>query len=370
MQERMDLQDVFRKFRRHFVLSLVICILMVPVFDAFVLQRDRNRNMVYGELFWSEGFAVYGISDEDLNSTYSIPNDHLLTGVLNVTYEYPVLTLLFYATVALVEPGFTEGTHWLANWILVFIVHINLIIFLYVGQDYWNKKWFKQFFVAFYGFGLAYSIGFAKTEPLSDLFWLCSLYLLKERKFVHASVALALATQTKIYPVMSLPFFLAASPLSLIVFILVAGALSIPLLLSGVSYTTLLAHLSNSSSYSSIITNPFYLGLSLSNPIAIFAPILLTVGIIFSLYKLRVSWSSWRVILIFITPIILVLFSWVLIWYYAWFLIPVLLLEKDDEAMNYRYVIGFIWLAHFVGILTNFELFLNGPLAEFFGHLK
>ena len=343
---------------------------MVPVFDSLVLQRDRNRNMVYGELFWTEGFAVYGISDDDLNNTYSIPADHLLTGVLNVTYEYPILTLMFYAVVALIEPGFTEGSHWIANWVLVFIVHINLIMFLYLGQEHWSKKWFRQFFVAFYGFGLAYSIGFAKTEPLSDLFWLCAIALFREKKYIHSGFVLALAAQTKVYPVMTLPLILAASPVSLVIFIIVAAALTLPLLLSGVSYTTLLAHMSNSSSYSSIVTNPFYLGLISTNPLAIIAPFILILGISFSLYRLKVSLRNWRTILIFTTPIILVAFSWVLMWYYGWFLIPILYLSKDREALHYRYVIAAIWFAHFAGILLNFDLFLNGPLAEFFGHLK
>jgi hypothetical protein len=77
-----------------------------------------------------------------------------------------------------------------------------------------------------------------------------------------------------------------------------------------------------------------------------------------------------KAILIFAMPIVLVFFSWVLIWYYAWFLIPVLLLESNDDKERYRWMIFAIVIAHFLGILINFEYFLSGPIAEFFGHLR
>jgi hypothetical protein len=69
-------------------------------------------------------------------------------------------------------------------------------------------------------------------------------------------------------------------------------------------------------------------------------------------------------------PLVLMFFSWVLIWYYSWFVPMVLLLKTPDEMMRYRWMIAAVWVAHFVGIALNLQYFLAGPIAEFFGHLK
>jgi hypothetical protein len=151
--------------------------------------------MVYGELFWQEGLAVYDISDKDLNETYNVPEDHMLTGVLNVTYEYPLVTLLFYAALAAIEPGI-YNPHYIANWVLVILVHINLLLFLYIGRGHEDKRWFKQFFAIFYVFGLTFSIGFAKAEPLTDLIWLTAIVLLQRKKYWEGNAILGLAVQT------------------------------------------------------------------------------------------------------------------------------------------------------------------------------
>jgi hypothetical protein len=323
--------------------------------------------MVYGELFWQEGLAVYDISDKDLNETYNVPEDHMLTGVLNVTYEYPLVTLLFYAALAAIEPGI-YNPHYIANWVLVILVHINLLLFLYIGRGHEDKRWFKQFFAIFYVFGLTFSIGFAKAEPLTDLIWLTAIVLLQRKKYWEGNAILGLAVQTKLYPVMAFPIFFLSSPIASIAFFAIIAI-------------ALLAHLLNSSGYSAIITNPFYLGLSLANPWSIIAPAVLVIAFIYCVFETRtfglipVPTLSLRVagrkaILIFAMPIVLVFFSWVLIWYYAWFLIPVLLLESNDDKKRYRWMIFAIAIAHFLGILINFEYFLSGPIAEFFGHLR
>ncbi|MHA2230100.1 MAG: hypothetical protein ACXADL_01965 [Candidatus Thorarchaeota archaeon] len=380
MSQQTTLSGVFHRYKRYIALSLIISLLLVPVFDSFIIQRDRNRNMVYGELFWQEGLAVYDISDRDLNETYNVPEDHLLTGVLNVTYEYPIVTLLFYAALAAIEPGI-YSPHYIANWVLVILVHINLLLFLYVGRGNEDRRWFKQFFAIFYVFGLTFSIGFAKAEPLTDLIWLTAIVLLQRKKYWESNAILGLAVQTKLYPVMAFPIFFLASPIASIAFFAIIAITSLPLLLSGMGYSALLAHLLNSSGYSAIITNPFYLGLSLANSWSIIAPAVLVIAFIYCVFETRpfgpipvptlnLRIVSPKAILIFAMPLVLVLFSWVLIWYYAWFLIPVLMLERNDDKKRYRWMILAIVIAHFLGILINFDYFLSGPIAEFFGHLR
>ena len=131
MSGDLTIKGVFARYWKYIALSLLVSFTLVPIIDSFVIQRDRNRNMVYGELFWQEGLGVYEISDQDLNETYNAPYDHMLTGVLNVTYEYPIIALLFFACLAAIEPGMYGPNHWLANFVVLILHHVNFILFLY-----------------------------------------------------------------------------------------------------------------------------------------------------------------------------------------------------------------------------------------------
>jgi hypothetical protein len=371
---------VCRKYRNYLILSLALSILLVPVLDTVIVQRDRNRNMLYGELFLVDGLSVYELTDEELNATYTIPEDHLLTGVLNVSYEYPIATLIFFASLAAMEPG-TFGPHFHVNIVLVIIMHLNLILFLYLGQDHWEKKWFKQIFVLYYVFGITLAIGFGKTEPLADLLWLISLVLYKNGRILSSGGVLGIAAQTKLYPAMILPIIALCNPLVLVSFFVIGGALFIPMLASGIGYDTLIQHLLSSTSYANTISNPFYIGFVGINPLSILAPLTLILAFLFCILETRsfhgipiptltLRTRRWQSILIFALPLVLILFSWVLIWYYFWFIIPLLYIQDEDDHARYRYMFVGILVAHFLGIFLNLEYFLSGPILEFLGHLK
>ncbi|MHA1907393.1 MAG: glycosyltransferase family 87 protein [Candidatus Thorarchaeota archaeon] len=371
---------ICRKYRNYLVLSLALSILLVPLLDTAIVQRDRNRNMLYGELFLTDGVVVYELTDRELNETYTIPEDHLLTGVLNVSYEYPIVTLLFFASLAAIEPG-TFGPHYMANIVLAIIMHLNLVLFLYIGQDHLEKKWFKSFFILYYILGLSLALGFGKAEPLADLFWLISLVLYRNGKLLSSGGVLGIAAQTKLYPAMILPIITVANPLAFVSFLIVGGALFIPMLLAGVSYDTLLQHLLNSTTYASSISNPFYIGFVVTNPLSIIAPIALFIAFLYCILEtrtfhgfpiptLKLRTRRWQSIVIYALPMALILFSWVLIWYYFWFIIPVLYLQNEEDQSKYRYIFIGILFAHFLGIFLNLEYFLAGPILEFLGHWK
>ncbi|TXT54624.1 MAG: conserved membrane protein of unknown function [Candidatus Thorarchaeota archaeon] len=379
--EKLSVFGIIHKFRKPIVVSLVIWSLFVPVVDGIIVQRDRNRNMLYGELFWSRGFGVYDLTDEDLNNTIpNVPEDHLLTDVLNVTYEYPIITLMFFAGIALIEPG-VYGPHYLANWILILVSHMSMVFFVYLSQDYWNKKWYRQIFGAYYCFGLFLTVGFAKIEPFVDLLFLISIYFLREKKYVQANILLGLAFQTKLYPAYAYPFFFLSNPTASIAFLLTAGSLTLPLIFAGVSNESLVAHLLNSSSYSDIITNPFYIGWIFENPLSILAPLTLFIAFLYCVLETK-RWRGIPIIqpkfriqepmavLLYLIPLGLVFLSWVLIWYYAWFITAILLFEREVNAEKYRYIlIGFV-AAHIVGVIVNPGYFLTGPLEELLSHFK
>lgn len=381
MSENLSLGDLIRRYRRPLAVSLVICIVLVPVFELAVVQRDRNRNMVYGELFWQEGLNVYDLSDQDLYDDYGVPEDHLLTGVLNVTYEYPIVTLLFYAAMAALEPGFHAPYHFLVNWILVLFVHLNMVLFLYLGREYLDRRWFQQLAVMYYVFGFAFSVIFPKVEPFVDLLLLSSLLLFGRNRPWLGFGMLALASQAKLYPALVFPILLAVAPVASLAFFGVSVLTILPLVVSGMGYESLLAHLLNSSGYAAFTTNPFFLGWGLTNPIVLIAPAVLVYGFLLLAFEPRsigpllvptssVRLSDWRSVFVYALPLLLMVFSWTQIWYYSWFVIPVLLIREPEDMKRYRWMIVAIWLAHFLGILLNLEYFLSGPIAELLKHLR
>jgi hypothetical protein len=381
MSENITFSGICSRYWKYIVLSLIISCMLVPIIDSVVIQRDRNRNMVYGELFWQEGLGVYDISDKDLNETYNAPPDHMLTGVLNITYEYPIITLLFFAGLAAIEPGIYGPHHLLANYVLLLLHHLNMILFLYIGRKYVDESWFKQISVLYFIMGLASSITFAKIEPLVDLFLLSSTILLKDGKYWRANLMLGLAVQTKIHPVMFLPFFIAASPISSLAFFGFMIITMVPFLVSGIFYDSLVAHILNSPHYAKFISNPFYIGLIELNPFSVITTIVLLSAFIYSIFEIngnrfiplptsRLRVKEWRNIILFGLPLILMFFSWVLVWYYSWFIIPILYFEKKEDMSKYRIMILAIWIAHFLGILINIQYFLEGPITEFLAHLQ
>ena len=103
--ESVSLTSVFLRFKFFIIPSLLVSLLLVPFTDQVVIQTDRNRNMAYGEVFWEVGFGVYEIDDMDLRVTYNVPEDHLLPPGFELNYEYPILSLFFYALLAAIEPG-------------------------------------------------------------------------------------------------------------------------------------------------------------------------------------------------------------------------------------------------------------------------
>ncbi len=380
MQANNSIQSVVRKYRNLLALSLVISLVSVPIVDAFIVERDRNRNMLYGELFLTEGFDVYDFTDRMLNETYDIPADHLLTQVHNVSYEYPIVTLLFYSGLAALEPGWF-GPHYIANITLVLIFHLNVVLFLYAGQEYWNRKWFWFFGAVFYFFGFCMSVGFGKADPLANLFWLVSYVFYQKGRMWESNVALGIAFQTKIYPIMTFPILAAANPLAIIGFLGTILVLYIPLLISGIKYTALFEHFFSSSEYATSITNPFYYGHALTNPIAIIASLSLVIAFLYAIFEskkyhgipvisMKLRTKNWKSIYIYAIPLSLIFVSWVLIWYYAWLIIPMLYFDNEEDKTKYCYIAFGLFFAHALGLLLNLQYFIDGPILAFLSHFK
>jgi hypothetical protein len=372
--EAVSLKSTFLRFRYFIIPSLLVSLLIVPFSDQIVVQTDRNRSMAYGEIFWQEGFGVYTLDDEDLRENYDVPEDHLLPPGFELNYEYPILSLFFYSVLAAIEPGEYNPHHPIVNWILVVFAHLNLILFLHLSQRHWYKSWLTQVFGLYYILTIGLSVFYAKEEPLADFLLLSALVFSNRGKQWQANIALGLAVNVKVYPILAFPFILVTNPLASVAFIIMNLLIMIPMLLTG---SPLFSHLINSIEYTHFTANPLFIGLTFTNPFAILAPILVILACMYSILKLKHLYNfkeiknlNWIRIIVFLYPIILIFYSFIQAWYYVWFIPLILLLKYEEEMKKYRWLLFTIWIAHFLGIILNFNSLWEWTIMQFFAHIR
>jgi len=386
--------------RKYLVLTLVISLIAIPIADTLIIQRDRNRNEMYGEAFWIFGFSVYDMNDTELASEPQMANMgfndgyHTLPAYLGgVKYEYPVFGLIFFAIATWLFPG-AGGLQplWL-NFLLVLVFNLNLaLIAILLREKLYKVHWARMFFGGYFVYGLIMSAGGGKLEPIVDCLFLMSLVLWKENQRGKSMFTLGLAVQTKIYPIVAFPAFFLISPVSSVWFFASMFLTVVPVFM-GASFDSLVSHLLNLSSYSPFIVNPMYPGLAIGTPIldhppesymwfpALIPLIIYTFFMLFtfkqflptkeeftehSLYQKLLSLIP---LYLYLFPFILFfMFRWVMPWYLYW-LGPVVLLFKTDKlAIAYMKQIALIGLLYLLGLVVNWPYFISGPIPEFGKH--
>ncbi|TFG33068.1 hypothetical protein EU527_08850 [Candidatus Thorarchaeota archaeon] len=385
------------EYRKYLVLTLAISMIAIPIADILVIQRDRNRNEMYGEAFWIYGFGVYNMDDEELAEALEHMgfNDgtHTLPSYLGgVKYEYPVFGLIFFAIATWLFPGTGYLQPLWLNFLLVLVFNLNLALLGILLRDKLYKTyWARAFFGGYFIYGLAMSAGGGKLEPIVDCLLLMALVLWKENQRGKAMFTLGIAVQTKVYPVIAFPALFIQSPLSSIWFFASMFITVVPVFF-GASFDSLISHLLNLSSYSPLIVNPMYPGLAFSTPdlmnpstsyvwipallpLAIYAFFIMSTLRIFLPSKAEFTEKSIQKKLIsliplylYVSPIILFLFRWIMPWYLYW-LAPIILLFKNDKhAMAYMRQIALIGLLYLYGLAVNWPYFILGPIPEFILH--
>jgi hypothetical protein len=384
--------------RYYLVLSLILSLVSIPVADFFVIERDRNRNELFGEMYWVYGWEVYEKTDRELieeappewNFTVE---DYALPQYLNVSYEYPVFGLIFFAVVTWLFPGAGGLQPLWINFVLVLVFNLNLVLVaILLGDKIYTKQWARLFFAGYYIYGLILSAGGGKLEPVVDCLFLMALVLRKEGQKGKAMAALGIAVQTKIYPGVGFPIFFLEAPVSSIWFFVSTLMTIIPFAFLGASFDSLLSHFLNTSSYSTYIVNPLFPGLLYSPDLVtnsetfyLWVPALIPLVVYtgFMLYTLppflptRQAFldASWRgrldllkPLYLYLLPIILFVFRWVMPWYLFWLGIAIFLFENDDQAVGYLKQITVVGLLYAFGVICNFPYFISGPLPDFAGH--
>ncbi|MEM4735678.1 MAG: hypothetical protein QXS20_08185, partial [Candidatus Thorarchaeota archaeon] len=369
------------ELRRYLVLSLVISIIAIPLGNVLVIQRDRNRCEMYGEAFWLYGFAVYNMTDHELVSMLPPEwgfddGEHVLPDYLgNITYEYPVFGLIFFAVAVWLFPGVNDLQPLWLNFLLTLVFHLNIVLIaLLFGDKIYTTRWVRLFIAGYYVYGLITSAGGGKLEPLADCLLLMSLVLRQEGQRNKAMFTLGLAVQTKVYPAVAFPLLFIEAPLSSLWFFVSMLLTAIPFLFQGLNLDSLISHILNTESYSPQIVNTIYPGLAFGTPVIdehieyvwppALIPLVLYVG--FMLYTINVvlpnakafrepSWKNRLLLLkplyLYLLPGTLFIFRWVMPWYLFWF--GILLFLNDTERQS----VAFLKLVTIVGLLYAMGLF-------------
>ncbi len=385
------------EMRRYLVLSLVISMIAIPFADLLVIERDRNRNEMYGEAFWIYGFSIYNMNDNELAEKMGPPfNDglHTLPGYLgNITYEYPVFGLIFFAIGTWLFPGAGGFQPLWLNFVLTLVFNLNLVLVaVLLGDKIYNRKWARLFFAGYYVYGLIMAAGGGKLEPIVDCLMLMALLLRKEDQMGKSMFTLGLSVQTKIYSGVLLPLLFIEAPVSVIWFFISTLLTVVPFIFLGANFDSLLQHFLNTSSYSSYIVNPLYPGLFLETPgFGEFQPsymwppalIPLIVYVVFMFSTVRIylpsfedmKKSTWQARLnklkplyLYILPSFLFVFRWVMPWYLFWLGPLCVMFDDDKQAIGYLKQITIIGLLYTFGIFINWPYFVNRPLIDFSEH--
>ncbi len=384
------------RFRKYLVLSLVISMIAIPFANYLVIERDRNRNEMYGEAFWRFGFNVYSMTDDEVAEALGYdPENYTLPEYLgNVTYEYPVFGLVFFAIAAWLLPG-QGGVQpiWL-NFILALVFNLNLVLVaILLGERIFNKNWARMLFGGYYVYGLIMSAGGGKLEPIVDCLLLMALVLSQEEQHSKAMFTLGLSVQTKIYSVVALPLLFILSPLSTIWFFASTLLTVIPFLFLGADFSTLLAHFLNTTDYSSYIVNPMYPGLFLATPEFSNSPVTfymwppalipLVIYVAFMLFTFRMylpdkaDFMNARLreklvllfpLYIYLLPAILFVFRWVMPWYLFWLGPMIFMFKEDRHAVGYLKQLTVVGFVYVLGVFCNWPYFISSPLPDFMIH--
>ncbi|MFX1482698.1 MAG: hypothetical protein ACFFCP_05850, partial [Promethearchaeota archaeon] len=390
------------EYRKYLVLSLVISLIAIPIADVLVIQRDRNRNEMYGEAFWIYGFEVYNMNDtvlvEKINELHPEwhfnDSEHVLPNYLtNVSYEYPVFGLFFFAIATWLFPGAGYLQQLWINFLLVLVFNLNLVLLvILLREKIKSESWARMFFAGYFVYGLIMSAGGGKLEPIVDCLLLMAIVLWKEQQHGKSMFALGLGVQTKIYPAVVFPLFFLGNPVSSVWF-LMSMILSVIPTLFGASFESLVSHFLNTSEYSVYIVNPLYPGLALATPefsgstvtyytwIPALIPLIIYVFYMLNTIRpyfpskndfqgksLRHKLLELKPLYLYLLPCILFMFRWVMPWYLFWLGIVVVLFDKNEHALGYVKQITVVGLVYTLGLLCNWPYFIAGPLPDFFEH--
>ena len=192
-------------FSNKIILVYFLIILLLKFSLVFIppqFTTDLLRSIFYGQHFWNIGFDVYNLTPIQIDPNFHItdPTNHLIAWTNN-TYDYGVVSLLYYAIIGLL-PFSTATLVVIAKIILNIadIITLALLITLYPK----NREIPALFWIVMLPFSSL------EGQPLSFtlLFFVVSLYLYKKNNKLLAYVIMAVGFHWKYVTVLLFPYYL------------------------------------------------------------------------------------------------------------------------------------------------------------------
>jgi hypothetical protein len=349
------MMKIIKDHKKLLLFSLTAGFLLIILAEGYSQHVDRNRNLVYGSLFWEYGFNVYDFSDEYIRENFGALDDFSLGCNLNITYEYPPLTLLFFAGMSSLPVGI-GSQRILVNLVLFLIADINVLLVWQMGKRYRKKKWFLAFFVVYCALEFYFGAIVGKMETVANLFILTSIYFFKRDEIEKSCVLLAVGTQFKVYPILLLPFLLIKARKKIYWFLVGIVPTAVVWLFQNNLFASLGKHATSLSTYSTLYPNPTFLGHVLTNPVS---------GVTFVVF-LAVLQKGLRglkdikniLLLLYILSFFFI--AWVQYWYFLWLMPIAMVMENENDMKIYLKVLLLFALLYASGMLLNAGYYISG----------
>ena len=360
-----------------FLLIGIIKLILIS-FDPLV-TTDLERNLWYGRQFWNVFFDVYRLTPFEIDPNFNIidPTTGLFAWPDN-TYDYPILSILLYALIAMIPVG-------IASQMLItkmFFVAVEVLNFFLLRQiDTSDSKilsWVYWIVV------IPFSSIEGQPVSVTIFFFLLIIWLYKKYPNPsYAFIALALGFHFKYVPLLVLPylgleifyrtilshrknkilwrdFFIPIGAFSLVFIILSFPILVSPYILSYISFGGNLPVTGDP-------WNPFYLGfpLTLSGFMLLGLILYIIVSWLYYSYKNRTDiWMGIGIIPLLSLWGFLLIYKYAFPWYWLWAIPLFTLLPKNQQKILGIFIgicsitaIEFInWTVGFDGFIQLFNL--------------
>jgi hypothetical protein len=170
------------------------------------LTTDLERSLWYGDKFWRIFFDVYALTPKEIDPNYNIID--LTTGLLawpDNTYDYPILSILFYAAFALIPIGIT-GQIILVKFIFNLVDVVNFLLLRRL-DDQKTLSWLYWVLLT------PFSALEGQPVSITIFFFILAIWFYKEYSSnpIYAYIVIALAFHWKFVSLFLLPYIIADS---------------------------------------------------------------------------------------------------------------------------------------------------------------
>jgi hypothetical protein len=193
----------YLKYKPILFIFVTFCLIrIVLIFVPPLFTTDLARSLFYGKHFWSVGFNVYKFTPIQIDPNFSIIDP--TTGQLawpNNTYDYGLISILFYALLALIPLNSSELI--IVSKVVFNIIDLGsfLILILLFPRN-------KEIPIAYWIFLTPFSSIEGQPVSITILFFILGIYFYSNNKKILGYIFIALGFHWKYVTLLLLPYFL------------------------------------------------------------------------------------------------------------------------------------------------------------------